>query len=220
MRTVVVLFCLAIAAAVGGTVMLRPQASANTDLSVSVSVPNADRVAPVPVVEEVAVGDDETAAIDAALRATTMTGDFVTAGHFSRRDLVRSIATDRFAPSLIDDSSAAIVDFQFEVDTSDGFWLIQQPLTAHSNVTAAGRVEVTVWSVVVVASTEFGVGRETWQTSSLEMLLVDGSWLVDEWVTVPGPAPAPSADLVFAGPAELGDAMSYPQVLSLHGSND
>lgn len=213
MRTTLALFSLAIAAAVGGTVVLRSDDPATTAPPVAVLVSTAEPAAadiPDPGTEgDVTASDD---AASAAVRVVGMTDELVTAGHFTRRDLVRSIATTDFAPTLIGDASAAIVDFQFEVDTAEGFWLLQQPLTVRSETVDVDRVQVEVWSVIVVASTEFGVGRESWQTSVLEMVSVDGVWLVDSWQSVPGPAPAPSADLVFASPLELGEAMSHPRV--------
>ena len=214
MRTVVALFSLTVAAAVVGTLLLRAESSeaAAPSPAVASDIASDPSIAESPQQSSPGEVTDLTGATEAAVRAVSMTDELVTAGHFSRRDLIRSIATEGFAQTLIDDASTSIVDFQFEVNTEDGFWLVQQPLTAEAEALSSDRVRVTVWSVVVLASSEFGVGRETWQTSTLEMVAVDGAWLVDGWLTTPGPAPAPSPDLMFASPVELGEAMSRPRV--------
>jgi len=149
----------------------------------------------------------------AALRAVALNGELVTAGHFSRRDLIQSVATPQLAEALNADASAQILDFQFEVNTSADFEILQAPVTSQVRELEPGRAEVTIWSVVVVSSAEFGIGREAWQTSRLELVLADGVWLVDVWDTQPGPAPAPSSDLVFAGPGELIEPMRWTPVV-------
>lgn len=150
---------------------------------------------------------------DAALRAVALNGELVTAGHFSRRDLIRSVATPELAEVLIADVSTQALEFQFEVNTSSDFEILQAPLTSRVESLGPERFAVTVWSVVVVSSAAFGVGRESWQTSTLELVLVEGAWLVDRWETEAGPAPAPSADLVFAGPGELNEPMTWTAVI-------
>ncbi len=151
-------------------------------------------------------------AAEAARAAIVSSGDLASAGFFSRQDLIRSFTTPGFAPEMIDQTTHALTDFQFTVNTTDGFWMIEQPITLSTELLAPDRARVVAWCVVVVASTEFGVGRESWETVTLDMALVDGRWLVDGWSVSPGPAPAPSADLMFADPSVLGEAMSRPRV--------
>ena len=166
-----------------------------------------------------AVFVDTSGATEAAAAAVRAITSMVTGGYFTRRDLISTMSTQRYGPELIELTSVSLSSFSFEVDTSDEFWLIVEPIRSNSTPITPDHVRVEVWALAVVASTESGVGRESWQTVTLDMQLEEGRWLVDSWLSEPGPAPAPSADLVFSTPAELGAVMSWPVAPSTVASN-
>ena len=52
-------------------------------------------------------------------------------------------------------------------------------------------------SVSVIAVPGLGPARQVWHTVTLRMVLVESRWLVDDWKSVSGPTPSPSADASF-----------------------
>lgn len=162
---------------------------------------------------------DTNSATEAAAAAVRATASMVTGGYFTRRDVISAMSTQRYGPELIEQTSVPLANFSFEVDTSDEFWLIVEPIRTNTTPITPDQVRVDVWALIVVASTESGVGRETWQTVTLDMQIEEGRWLVDSWLSEPGPTPAPSGDLVFSTPAALGAVMSWPVAPSTVASN-
>lgn len=229
MKTLAAAFTFLVLAAIGGTILIH-----NTGTELAAAIPtaaNSEEALPPQTIHDtsldtlprapsqletelqpatVTVGIE--GAVPAALHALQVSGSLITAGHFSRQDMIRSITTERYGEILTSEVNAAALDMQFEIDTTDGFWMIIEPVTVRSEVLTEDRVIVEVWAVVVIATTEFGVGRETWQTAILDMVLVDGVWLVDSWDNQPGPAPAPAPSLTFASPAELGERMVWARI--------
>lgn len=149
----------------------------------------------------------------AAVDAVAMTSKVFAAGFISRRDLVAGIATPRFASQLADETSRQVHDLLVGLGrrTQDvsGLSVVEQPLTA--SVTLDGsRVSASVWSVVVISVPGVGAGRQLWRTTALGLELVDGRWLIDSWVSTPGPSPAPAAEGTFDDAQELAPVMAWP----------
>jgi xanthine/CO dehydrogenase XdhC/CoxF family maturation factor len=148
----------------------------------------------------------------AAVEVVSSMGAVVAAGRFSRRDLVESFATAEFGPTLAEETTRAVTALEFEVGQVPGgrMVVVEQPVTASAEAVAADRVQVSVWSVLVIAVPGRGIGRAMWRTVTVDMALVEGRWLVDSWRSTPGPAPAPTADLLFADASELAVPMQWP----------
>lgn len=219
MKALLAAFTFLVLAAIGGTILTH---SNGTELAATSSgAANSEEapLSPSPRMAELVESELQPAAttvgtdgaVPAALQAVRVSGGLITDGHFSRQDTIGSITTRRYGEIMIAEVDAALLDMQFEINTTHGFWMITEPVTVRSEVLAGDRVSVEIWFVVVIASTEFGVGRETWQTATLGMVLVEGIWLVDSWDNRPGPAPAPAPSLTFASPAELGERMVWAQ---------
>lgn len=146
----------------------------------------------------VAASASLTAAAEAAAAAVVAsTGDVVAAGFISRRELVESLCTARFGPVFAGESGRAIDAMLLELGTRDversELAVLEEPVTVTSIVTDAG-VQVRVWSVLVVAAPGAGPARQVWRTVTIEMVDVDGRWLVDGWASEFGPTPAPPAE--------------------------
>jgi hypothetical protein len=149
----------------------------------------------------------------AAVRAVSLTGEVVRAGLISRRDLILSLSTGRFGPTLADDTSQAVDAMLLQlgeqgVDTST-LAVVEQPLTAVAEATGGG-VRVRVWSVLVVAAPGTGPGRQVWRTITVDMADVAGRWLVDGWTSTPGPTPAPAPEATFDDAAVLAGPLGWP----------
>ena len=136
---------------------------------------------------------DVAGAQQAAMVAVGLTDEVVTAGFISRRDVIAGFTTNAFGPRLADQTSEQINALLVElgardVDVAD-LVAVEQPLGSTATATAEG-VRVEVWSVLVIAVPGTGPGRQAWRTVTVDMVDVDGRWLVDSWTSTPGPTPA------------------------------
>jgi len=73
-------------------------------------------------------------------------------------------------------------------------------------------VTVEVWSVMVVSSPDEAVARQAWRTVTLEMVLVDGRWLVDGWESVEGPSPVGAPNGAVASGVEVVSVLGWEEV--------
>lgn len=132
-----------------------------------------------------------------AVAVVASTGDVVAAGFISRRELVESFCTERFGPAFASESGRAIDAMLLELGARDversDLAVVEEPVSATSTATATG-VQVRVWSVLVVAAPGAGPARQVWRTVTVDMVEVDGRWLVDGWVSRFGPTPAAPAE--------------------------
>ena len=149
----------------------------------------------------------------AAVAAVAMTPAVFAAGFISRRDLIAGMATPRYAPQLADATSRQVNDLLVELGrrTPDvsGLSVVEEPVTASVQVTGP-RGTARVWSVLVIVVPGAGPGRQLWRTTTVELELVDGRWLVDGWSSTPGPSPAPAAEGSFEDARELAPVMAWP----------
>lgn len=133
----------------------------------------------------------------AAIKVVGRTGEVVAAGFISRRELIETFTTRSFGPTFADETGRAIDAMLIElgsreVDLAD-LVVREQPITSTAAATADG-VQVRVWSVLIIAAPGTGPGRQVWRTVTLDMVQHDGVWLVDGWVSSPGPTPSPPAE--------------------------
>ncbi len=169
---------------------------------------------------ETSIPVDVVAARRAAIEAVALTDEVVEAGFITRRDLIEGFATDDLAPRLVADTSAQVNALLVELGSRDAdvtqVSLIEQPLSARATV-IGGAVRVDVWSLLVIAVPGTGPARQAWRTVTLDMVLVDGRWLVSEWESRPGPTPAPAVEAAFDDAATVDDVLAWEQVTSSIG---
>jgi hypothetical protein len=134
----------------------------------------------------------------AAIAAVALTDDVVTAGFISRRDLITGFTTPTFGPELADATSdqvnALLVELGDRNADPTALVALEQPLTATATATSSG-VRVEVWSVLIVSVPGTGPARQAWRTVTVDMVDVDGRWLVGSWASTPGPTPALPAEV-------------------------
>jgi hypothetical protein len=185
--------------AVGAVVLARvgdssassnPTSRARLETTVSGAVPSGGAVAKV----------DVAGARRAAITAVALTDDVVTAGFISRRDLIAGFTTPTFGPRLADATSdqvnALLVELGDHNADATRLVALEQPLTATVTPALSG-VRVEVWSVLIVAVPGAGPVRQAWRTVMVDMVDVDGRWLVDGWASAPGPTPALPAEVAL-----------------------
>jgi hypothetical protein len=171
-------------------------------------------VSPAPgatTIEQVS-GVDVSAARQAAVNAVALTDEVVEAGFISRRELVKSFATSNFAPVLADETSAQVTAMLVELGERDAdpqkLRLVEQPLSARATA-VDDVVRVDVWSVLVIAVPGAGPARQAWRTVTVDMVLVNGRWLVADWQSRPGPTPAPAAEAAFDDASVVVDQLAW-----------
>ena len=130
----------------------------------------------------------------AAIAAVASTGQVVRAGMFSRRDMIERIATPSYAPVLASATTTQVNEFVVALGASGAdsadLQVVEAPITATATAVGDRQVAVEVWSVLVVSMPDTSVARQAWRTVGLDMVEVDGRWLVDGWTSSAGPAPA------------------------------
>ena len=192
---------------------IRSGGAGHTDRATSVKTTQASDLAPLVVI-------DVAGARQAAINAVALTDEVVEAGFISRRDLINGFATSALAPRLADETGAEVNALLVELGDRDAdvkaLRLIEQPLSART--TEVGDVvRVDVWSLLVIAAPGTGPARQAWRTVTLDMVLVDGRWLVSEWQSQPGPTPAPAVEASFDDASTVGNMLGWEPAMASGG---
>ena len=193
--------------------MIRSGEPGRPDRETSVNKAQASDLAPL-------VAIDVAGARQAAINAVALTDEVVEAGFISRRDLIDGFATSALAPRLADETGAEVNALLVELGDRDAdvktLRLIEQPLSART--TEVGDVvRVDVWSLLVIAAPGTGPARQAWRTVTLDMVLVDGRWLVSEWQSQPGPTPAPAVEASFDDASTVGEMLGWEPAMVTGG---
>ncbi len=211
MRRIVVVLAVLAVLGVGGVVLAwtaGPSKGEGSSVS-GLSVSTASSTAP-------DVGADTVAARQAAVTAVASTAEVMRAGMFTRGDLIDRIATRAFAGELASATTAQVNEFIVALgaagrDPSE-LAVMEVPVSASGTEVQLGRVRVEVWSVLVVSMPGTAVARQAWRTTTLDMVLADGRWLVDGWRSEPGPSPALPPTGVVAEQGEVATRLGWQQV--------
>jgi hypothetical protein len=162
------------------------------------------------------LADDRVAqAEDAALAVVRATGDVAQAGFIARRELVESFTTDDFGPAFASETGRQIDTLTMELGTRgverNELVVHEQPVTVASDATIDG-VRVRMWSVMILAAPGLGPARQVWRTLTLDMVEVDGRWLLDGWESEIGPTPAPPAEGIVDTAESVADVLGWRRV--------
>ncbi len=156
----------------------------------------------------------------AGIAAVSATGQVAHAGFISRRELIESFTTSKFGPVLADETSAQLRDLAGELGSRDtdaaAMSVFEQPVSAIASVSDRGAV-VEVYSVLVVAVPRLGPARQVWRTVRLEMVDVEGRWVVDGWSSEPGPTPALAAEAVIDDAELVAGRLAWPPAVGAGG---
>lgn len=155
----------------------------------------AEPVGPVEVVAGVPRGwrHDAEGARAAAVATVRLTGHIATAGFITRGDIIESISTARFGPTLSARSASQLGEMtaplgSVGVPASQVLWS-EHPLTARVVSADDRRAVVEVWSVLVVGVPGAGAPRQAWRTVTVTMAWERGDWRIDGWASSAGPTP-------------------------------
>lgn len=189
---------------------------ATADTPVEVNAPAVvSPVGPAEVVDGVPHGwrHDAEGARAAALAAVSLTGDIATAGFITRSDIIGSIATSAYGPTLASVSSGQLAELSVElgdagVSPAQLVWS-EMPLTARVVSVDERRAVVEVWAVLVVGVPRLGAPRQAWRTVTVEVAWERGDWRIDGWQTRPGPTPALAANSVVSSVEDITEVMAW-----------
>jgi hypothetical protein len=196
----------------------RPARVASDDTAVLERLP--DPVGPTGTGNGVPLGwaHDTAGAEAAAVAFVESSGLVATAGPLTRRDVILVMATARYGPVLVEATNRQLDDLLFELGErgltpAELVWN-EYALTVTSTPHDPDRVEVRVWSVLVMGTDGGSVARQVWRTSILSLDWVDGDWKVDQWNTEPGPLPAPPPEAAASSVAGIAEVTSWRSVSS------
>ena len=157
------------------------------------------------------VADAENAALD----IVRSLGEVARAGFISRRELVQSFTTDEFGTEFASETGRQVDTLLMELGArgvdDDGLVIHEQPITVASTG-SADAVRVQTWSVMIVTVPDLGPARQVWRTITLDMVGVDGVWLLDGWESEIGPTPAPPAEGLVDTADSVAEVLTWRRV--------
>lgn len=218
------LAAVAVAIVVTGVVAVRavttPDRATERPVDVSTELPRLNQD-PMPVgprrVNEVGIpqgwSHDRAGAFAAAVSAVRATGDIARAGFITRSDMIRSLTTTGYAPTLVSLSATQLAEMVVElgdakVAPEDLVWS-EIPLTAQVAAADDQAASVRVWSVLVVAVPDVGAPRQVWRTVTIDLAWETGDWKVNGWASTAGPTPLLDANSSVASAVEIADVTSW-----------
>lgn len=161
---------------------------------------------------------DRDGALAAAVSAVRLTGPIARSGFITRSDMIQSLASERYGPTLAAESSNQLSEMTAELGAAtiapaDLVWS-EIPLTAR--VIAADRMaaRVEVWAVLVVGVPDVGAPRQAWRTVTVDLVWEHDDWKVDGWTSRAGPTPLLDATAAVASTEQVAEVLSWPSAPS------
>jgi hypothetical protein len=156
----------------------------------------------------------DTVGIAQGWRHDRSTGAIARAGFITRTDMIRSLTTATFGPTLASLSATELGEMTAElgdakITPGDLVWS-ELPLTVHVAAADGQAARVQVWSVLVVAVPDVGAPRQLWRTVTIDLAWETGDWKVSGWASTPGPTPLLDAESAVASTAEIAEVTSWP----------
>lgn len=150
----------------------------------------------------------------AALAVVSLTGRIATAGFITRSDIIDSIATAGYGPTLASQSSSQLAELSAElgdagVSPAELVWS-EIPLRTRVVSVDHTRAVVEVWSVLVVGVPGVGAPRHAWRTVSVELAWERDDWRIDAWETRRGPTPALAATSIVSSVDAIAEVLAWP----------
>lgn len=159
---------------------------------------------------------DESGALAAAISAVNLTGEIAEAGFITRTDMITTLATARYGPTLAANSAAQLGEMTDQLNAAEvtvqSVVFAELPLTARVVHADDALAQIEVWSVSIIVVPEVAAPRQVWRTVTVTLAWESGDWRVDGWATVSGPTPALAVDVPVATADEAIDVTSWPRV--------
>jgi hypothetical protein len=156
---------------------------------------------------------DAAGARSAAVTAVSLTGEIAKAGFITRRDMITSLATSTYGPSLAAASTDQLDQLIDGTDiAAEEIVLDELPLSARVLRSDDRAARVEVWSVVIVGASSLGAPRQLWHTVVVDLAWERDDWRVARWAMHPGPTPSPPVDALVSSMDEIAVVMSWPKI--------
>jgi hypothetical protein len=157
----------------------------------------------------------------AATAYVAVTGRVSRSGPLQRRDMLLSMASASYGPSLVDRVGVQLNDLLYRMgdkgwSTSGMVW-VEYPLSVRSESNGEGRVRVGIWSVTVFALPGGSVSRQVWRSSTLDLVWERQDWKVDRWEAKEGPVPAPAPEARLADSAGIAEVARWRPTTGVGG---
>lgn len=211
-----------ILATIGFRAWSSPSASTDVDTDTAVVAPAvAGEVAargPTSTRHGVPVGwsHDEAGVLAAAVSAVRLTGEIARAGFITRTDMIETLASARYGPTLAAESAAQLGEMSGELGAAgvaaQSVTFSELPLSARVVHADRASAEVEVWTVCVITVADVAAPRQVWRTVTVELVWEDADWRVDGWSTVSGPTPALAVSAPVAATAEVLEVLSWSRL--------
>ena len=160
---------------------------------------------------------DPAGARAAAIADVALTGNVAHAGVLARHDMITQLATADYAPTL-----GALTDHQINdlldplgrdnTDPTQLVWL-ETPLTARVARHHPDRVQVDVWSLLILGAPDAPTPRQAWRTVTITLTWEHDDWKVAAWTARAGPTPALAPEVDIADLAHLAGPAQWPTAL-------
>jgi hypothetical protein len=157
---------------------------------------------------------DRDGASAAAAAAVRSTGAIARARFITRADMIRSLTTGAYAPTLASLSASELGEMTAElgdakVTPSELVWS-EIPLTERVVAADDLTARLQVWSVLVVAVPDVGAPRQLWRTVTIDLAWESDDWKISGWASTPGPTPLLDADSAVASTAQIAEVTGWP----------
>jgi hypothetical protein len=202
---------LIIAAVVGSiavAALVVQRAASRKPAQTAITTPTA--VQPLTAAARTEPADPRRAALDAIRR----TGDITRAGFITRSDIIRTIATTAYGPTLASLTASQLTEMnaalgEAKVDASQLVWT-EVPLTARTVAKTDERATVETWTVLIVGTPTSTTTRQAWRTVRVELRWERDAWRVDGWEATAGPTPGLAPSSAIASLAQVREVTSWP----------
>ena len=151
--------------------------------------------------------------VAAAVTYVASTDGLMAHSPIGRREILRKLATPEALAEQVAgiESAAAGLAEQLGVPVERLTW-VEAPLTATPVRTDGRSATVDVWAVSVLGSPDGGPPQQAWRTVHVDLVLVDGEWLVSAADADAGPTPRSNDLALPASWDEFVEVAGWPAV--------
>ena len=162
-------------------------------------------------------GSDAGAAPDpvaAAVRYVATTDGLMAHSSIGRREILRSLVTPGALVEQVEgiESAAARLAEELGVAAERLTW-VEAPISATTVSRGEAAALVDVWVVSVLGSPDTGPPQQAWRTVHVDLILLDGKWLVSGASADAGPTPMASDLALPAGWDEFSEVAGWTAVV-------
>lgn len=149
-----------------------------------------------------------------AVRYVATTDGLMAHSSIGRREILRSLVTPGALADQVEgiEGAAARLAEELGVAVERLTW-VEAPISATTVARSEAVASVDVWVVSVFGSPDTGPPQQAWRTVHVDLVLLDGEWLVSGASADAGPTPMASDLALPAGWDEFSEVAGWPAVV-------